>query len=203
MTGERELKRICVFCGAKDGSQPIYKEMATALGAEMARRGIDLVYGGGNVGLMGAVATAVHENGGHVIGVIPTALRARELSGETVNVDEEIVVDTMHERKQRMVELADAFISLPGGIGTLEELAEALCWVQLGVHDKPVSVLNVNGYWAPLVEMLNRGHEQGFIRSRHASLLIDKSDVCELLDALKIWKAPASVVTWHPKPEDI
>jgi uncharacterized protein (TIGR00730 family) len=151
-----------VYCGSGFGSDPVFKEWAAALGRAMASEGVRLVYGGGNVGLMGTVARAVLDHGGHVTGIIPEFLKSREKMLD--DVQETIVVPDMHTRKRLMFENADAFVALPGGIGTLEELVEQMTWAQLGQHTKPILMLSVNGFWKPLLGLLAHMREQGFIR---------------------------------------
>ncbi len=169
---------VCVYCGSSTGDDAQYAEAARALGALLARRRIRLVFGGGSVGLMGVLADAVLDAGGQVTGVIPHGLRTAELAHE--GLTEMIVVDSMHARKQRMVELADAFIALPGGIGTMDELFETWTWLQLGIHAKPVGLLNVGGYYDPLITFLHQMAGHGFLRTEHlASLLVD-------VDALRL-----------------
>lgn len=157
-----EIRNICVYCGSANGDDPIFMNAALALGKSMAEHGIGLVYGGGDNGLMGAVARSVLEHGGHVTGVIPNFLRKRENMLEAAQ--ELVLVDDMHTRKRIMFERADAFIALPGGIGTLEELVEQLTWVQLGRHGKPVLIADVGGFWKPLLSLLAHMRENGFIR---------------------------------------
>lgn len=156
------IRSICVYCGSGFGSEPVFKESAAALGRAMAEQGIKLVYGGGNVGLMGTIAHAVLEHGGYVTGIIPDFLKSREKLLD--NVQETIVVPDMHTRKRLMFEKADAFVALPGGIGTLEELVEQMTWSQLGQHTKPILMLSINGFWKPLLSLLAHMREQGFIR---------------------------------------
>lgn len=160
----------------------------------MARRGIGLVYGGGSVGMMGAVARSVRDNGGAVHGVIPTPLKSKEVSGEPIGHLE--VVDSMHTRKARMAELADAFIALPGGFGTLEELFETITWTQLGIHRKPIGLLNSAGFYDPLLGMIEHFIEQGFIRPQYRALLVAESDPVALLDRLVVHEAPDGFVQW-------
>lgn len=158
-----ELRTICVYCGSGPGTDPRFLESAKALGREMGLKGIGLVYGGGNVGLMGAVARAVLDHGGHVVGVIPEFLKTRErMLGE---VQETIVVPDMHTRKRIMFERADAFVALPGGIGTLEELVEQMTWAQLGRHAKPILLLSLDSFWKPLLVLLAHMRDYGFIRA--------------------------------------
>ena len=156
------LQSICVYCGSGFGSNPAFVEAAAALGRAMAEQGIGLVYGGGNVGLMGTVARSVLDHGGHVTGIIPDFLKSREKMLD--DVQETIVVSDMHTRKRLMFEKADAFVALPGGIGTLEELVEQLTWAQLGRHTKPILMLSTDGFWKPLLVLLAHMREQGFIR---------------------------------------
>ncbi|MET0745352.1 MAG: TIGR00730 family Rossman fold protein [Microvirga sp.] len=156
------IRSICVYCGSGFGSDPVFKESAAALGRAMAEGGVRLVYGGGNVGLMGTVARAVLDHGGHVTGIIPEFLKSREKMLD--DVQETIVVPDMHTRKRLMFDKADAFVALPGGIGTLEELVEQMTWAQLGQHTKPILMLSENGFWKPLLGLLAHMREQGFIR---------------------------------------
>ncbi len=158
-----ELTSLCVYCGSSSGKHPEYAEQARAFGTEMARRGTTLVYGGGNVGLMGVVADAVLAGGGKVIGVIPRQLVDREVAH--AGLTELQVVDTMHQRKTRMFELSDAFVALPGGFGTLDEMFEMLTWAQLGLHTYPCAFLDVRGYYAPLRGMMDHMVGEGFVRA--------------------------------------
>ena len=192
------ISRIVVFTGSAPGADPAYFEAAKAVGSAIARAGIGLVYGGGNVGLMGAVASAGREAGGEVIGVIPEALVGKEIAHDGLSRLE--VVDDMHERKMRMAELSDAFVMLPGGAGTLEEFFEAWTWQQLGIHDKPIAIYDVNGFWQPLIAALAHSVDQGFIGSRFRDGLIIATDPEELLERIRTWQAPAA--KWSA-PEDI
>ncbi len=176
------MKRLCVYCGSSTGARPLYREGAIALGGLIAASGMGLVYGGGHVGLMGAVADGALAAGGHVIGVIPRALMDREL-GHTGIQDLRIVAD-MHERKMMMADLADGFIAMPGGWGTIEELAEMLTWLQLGIHAKPIGLLNLGGYYDPFLEFAERMVEQQFVRPEQRHLLAVESDPQILLDRL-------------------
>ena len=185
--------RLCVFCGSSPGRTSAYAVAARRLGALLARRGIGLVYGGGNVGLMGLVADAVLADGGQAIGVIPRALVDRELAH--ARLSELVVVETMHERKQRMHDLSDGFIALPGGFGTLDELFEALTWAQLGMHAKPCGLLDVDGFWAPLRALVERQVSEEFVRSHHAMMLLHNDDPAALLDAFAAYRAP-EVTKW-------
>jgi uncharacterized protein (TIGR00730 family) len=157
-----EIKSICVYCGSGFGGDPVFAENAAALGRSMAEQGISLVYGGGNVGLMGTIAQSVLDHGGYVTGIIPDFLKSREKLLD--DVQETIVVPDMHTRKRLMFEKADAFVALPGGIGTLEELVEQMTWSQLGRHTKPILMLSTKGFWSPLLTLLSHMGDQGFIR---------------------------------------
>ena len=161
-----KIESICVYCGSASGKGPHYAEAAERLGTLMAEAGIELVYGGGSVGLMGTVARAVIAGGGRVTGVIPQFLEAKELAERSVT--ELIVTADMHERKRTMFERADAFVALPGGIGTLEELVEMMTWAQLGRHEKPVLIANIGNFWEPLVDLLGHMTVAGFIRKEYA-----------------------------------
>jgi uncharacterized protein (TIGR00730 family) len=185
---EARPSRICVFCGASRGNRPEYLRAAVEVGAALARRGIGLVYGGGAVGLMGALADAVLAGGGEVIGVIPDSLLEREVGHR--GLTELRVVDSMHTRKRTMAELASAFVALPGGLGTLEELFEVLTWAQLGIHHKPCALLDVDGFYAPLLALLDHMRDAAFIAPAHRSLLLVERDVDALLDRLAAARAP-------------
>lgn len=179
-----ELRSICVYCGSGHGTDPEFREAAEQLGREMAREGVTLVYGGGNVGLMGVVARAVLDHGGHVVGVIPEFLKAREIM--IPDAQELIVVPDMHTRKRIMFDRADAFVALPGGVGTLEELVEQLTWAQLGQHRKPILMANVRNFWKPLLVLLAHMRETGFIRQGaevHYQVAEGVSDVIPMLRA--------------------
>lgn len=156
------IKNICVYCGSSPGADPVYVEAAKSFGAKLAQYGVGLVYGGGGVGIMGAVARAVLTHGGHVTGIIPDFLLAKE--GNFREVSEQHVVPDMHKRKMMMFERADAFVALPGGVGTLEEIIEVMTWAQLGRHGKPIVFANINGFWNPLLELLDHMRAEGFIR---------------------------------------
>ena len=176
------MHRVCVFCGSSPGADPRYREAARSLGALLAQRGLGLVYGGASVGLMGVVADAALEQGGHVTGVIPSALVTKEIAHQAL--PDLRVVATMHERKALMADLSDGFIALPGGIGTLEETFETLTWAQLGLHRKPVGFLDTAGYYRPLLEFLNHGVAARFIKAEHRSLYVVEDDPAALLDML-------------------
>ena len=176
------MKSICVYCASNSGSSPKFQEGAEALGRTLATNGKSLVYGGGKVGLMGALADAVLASGGNVIGVIPHALKDRELAHN--GLTELITVADMHERKLTMANLADAFIALPGGIGTMEELFEVFTWLQLEFHSKPIGLLNIEGYYDELLSFLNRMVTCGFVQRSHLDLLIIDTDPIRLLERM-------------------
>ena len=178
----RTFKRLCVFCGSSHGANPAYADAARNLGGELARRGIGLVYGGGNVGLMGVIADGVLAAGGEVIGVIPEALMAKELGHK--GIQDLRVVKTMHERKAMMAELSDGFIALPGGIGTFEEFFEIVTWAQLGFHSKPCALLNVNGFYDPLLHLLDHAIAERFVKPKQRDLVLVESDYSNLLDRM-------------------
>ncbi len=192
------IRRVCVFLGSSKGARPAYERAATTLGTQLAQRGQGLVYGGASVGLMGAVADACLDAGGEVIGVIPEALRDRELAHGGLTALH--VVPSMHARKAKMAELADAFVALPGGVGTLEELTEVLTWAQLGIHAKPCAVLDVEGYYTPLLSMFDRMVAEGFLRAEHRSLLLAAAEPGALLDALTTARTP-HVAKWMDDAE--
>jgi len=175
--------QIAVYCGSKTGHDPIYKELATELGQEMAARRHDLIYGGANVGLMGILADAVLAGGREVLGVIPKALVEREVAHQ--GLTDLQIVNTMHERKAAMSEPADAFVAIPGGPGTMEELFEVWTWQMLGYHQKPVAILNYKGYYDPLLIMIERMAEQGFSWADLTATLIIETTVIDLLDRLE------------------
>lgn len=177
------MKSVCVFCGSRTGKGPAFEQAAQVTGELIARRGWKLIYGGGSVGLMGVVANAVLGEGGEVVGVIPEFLATRELLH--TGVTELKVVHSMHERKSLMGELSEAFLALPGGYGTLEELFEVITWSQLGLHRKPIGLLNTADFFSPLLEFLDRGIGEGFIRERERSHLIVDTDPERLLAALE------------------
>jgi uncharacterized protein (TIGR00730 family) len=178
----KSLRHLCVFCGSNRGNNPAYEAAAQQLGAELASRGITLVYGGGNVGLMGILADATLHAGGKAIGVIPEALMAREVGHR--GLTELHVVKTMHERKALMAELSDGFIALPGGIGTFEEFFEVLTWAQLGIHNKPCALLNVAGFFDPLLQMIEHTVAEGFLRASHRSHMVVASEIAALIEAI-------------------
>jgi uncharacterized protein (TIGR00730 family) len=177
-----EVRSVAVYCGSSPGIDPAFLRDATAMGVELVRRGLRLIYGGGRVGLMGAVADAVLAHGGHAHGVITRDLLQAEVGH--IGLSELEVVDSMHTRKARMGELADAFVALPGGFGTWEELTEMLTWTQLGIQRKPVAVCNTNGFWDPLIAQTNRAVDDGFVKAHHGQILRVGHDPVSALDAL-------------------
>ncbi|KAG0491828.1 hypothetical protein HPP92_004871 [Vanilla planifolia] len=185
MDGEvrSRFKRICVFCGSNSGNRAVFSDAALDLGRELVKKSIDLVYGGGSVGLMGLISQTVYGGGCDVVGIIPTALMAIEISGQTIG--EVIRVSDMHERKAEMARRADAFIALPGGYGTMEELMEMITWSQLGIHDKPVGLLNVDGYYNPLLALFDKGVDEGFISPSARHIVISAPSAKELLTKME------------------
>jgi uncharacterized protein (TIGR00730 family) len=176
------MHRVCVFCGSNAGANPAYADAARAMGRAIVARGLSLVYGGGHVGLMGIVADAVLEAGGEAIGVIPHALNAREIAHR--GLTRLHVVDSMHERKAMMAELSDAFIAMPGGFGTYEEFFEAVTWTQLGVHRKPCGLLNIAGFYDPIIQFIDHAVAEQFIRPQHRATILVDTDPASLLDQL-------------------
>ncbi|CAI9000935.1 TIGR00730 family Rossman fold protein [Priestia megaterium] len=192
------MKRIAVFCGSSNGASDLYIQGAKALGKELAKRNITLVYGGASVGVMGAVADAVLEADGHVIGVMPTFLEEREISHK--NLSELIVVESMHERKAKMAELVDGFITLPGGPGTLEEFFEIFTWAQLGLHQKPCGLMNINDYYTPLISLFNHMTEEQFLQEKYRSMALVDTEPQGLLDQFNAYQPP-SVKTYITKAQ--
>jgi len=184
------VKNICVFCGSASGRRPAYARAARAFGSALAERGLGLVYGGGSIGLMGVVADAAMEGGVPVVGVIPRALFRREIAHHGITRLE--VVPSMHARKARMARLSDAFVALPGGIGTLEELFEVLTWGYLGIHAKPTGLLDVGGYWRPLIRLLDHAVDEGFLRPAHRKLVVVDRSPARLLERLARHRIPAA-----------
>jgi uncharacterized protein (TIGR00730 family) len=184
----RQLRTVCVYAGSSAGNRPAYADAAAHLGRLLAQRGMSVVYGGGDVGLMGVLADAAMSAGSHVTGIIPRALLEREVGHGALT--ELRVVESMHERKMAMAELSDAFIALPGGIGTLEELIEVLTWTQLGVHDKPCGLLDVDGYYAPLAAFLDHAVTEGFLVRDHRAMLLTATEPESLLDGFARWEPP-------------
>lgn len=181
----RPLQTVTVFCGSSPGNDPAFAEAARTLGAVLVERNIDLVYGGGDVGLMGVIADAVLAGGGRVTGIIPSDLWDKEVGHH--GLTELLVVGSMHERKLAMAERADAFVALPGGVGTFEELFEVLTWTQLGIHQKPAGVLDVNRFYEPLLAFMDATVDAGFVRAGHRSILHASTEPADLLDQLAAW----------------
>jgi len=192
------MKRITVFCASSFGTEKIYEEQAIALGRTLAEQNIELVYGGANVGLMGAVADGTLSAGGKVIGVLPNFLRSKEIAHQ--GLTELILVESMHERKTKMNELCDGVIALPGGFGTLEELFEMLTWAQLGLHKKPIAILNVNGFYDSLLELLQTMTEKGLLKEVNQKMLLVSEDIEDLLNQMKNY-IPPTVGKWIDKKE--
>ena len=191
---EPTIRRIAVYCGSSDGRRPAYLEQAQATGRALAERGLGLVYGGGGLGLMGACAAAALARGGEVIGVIPRALAGKERLNNLVT--DLRVVRTMHERKALMVELSDGFIALPGGFGTYDELFETITWAQLSIHQKPIGLLNVAGYFDPLLALVERAVSDGFVQPRYQRLITAATDINALLDAFAQHEPQPGLVKW-------
>ncbi len=189
------LRRLCVFCGSSPGARPEYAEAARELGRELLRRGIGLVYGGGRVGLMYEVARVMHEGGGEVIGVIPRDMVDKELA--YTDIRDLRVVETMHERKALMAGLADGFIALPGGLGTIEEIFEVLTWAQLGMHRKPCGFLDAAGYFAKLLDFLDQAVSERFIQPEHRAMILVDGDPAALVAKLEAYEPPiADMARW-------
>jgi uncharacterized protein (TIGR00730 family) len=192
------MQRLCIFCGSSVGARPVYAEAARQVGALLAQRNLGLVYGGGSVGLMGVAADGALAAGGEVIGVIPEFLFQREI--EHKGVTEMRVVGTMHERKTIMADLADGFMALPGGYGTLDEFCEIITWAQLGLHRKPVGLLNVAGYFDSFLAFLDHTTAEGFVQPEYRALVLDDTDPASLLDRLRAYQPPP-VVKWMDKEQ--
>jgi len=195
----RRVQRICVFCGASPGARPAYREATTELARLLVADGIGVVYGGGGVGLMGALADAVRADGGEVIGVIPRALVEREIAHR--DVSDLRVVGSMHERKALMADLSDAFVALPGGIGTLEELFEVYTWAQLGLHRKPCGLLNVDGYYDGIADFLTHAVTERFLRDEHRDLLMVEDDPATLLERIRGFEPDVALPKWIDREE--
>ncbi|KQW23375.1 lysine decarboxylase [Afipia sp. Root123D2] len=190
-----KINTVCVYCGSGPGTDPRFIEAATAFGATLARRGVGLVYGGGSIGLMGAVATASLDHGGRVTGIIPDFLTARE--NALKRAQELIVTNNMHERKQLMFDRSDAFVALPGGIGTLEELVEQLTWAQLGRHTKPILLANIAGFWDPLLVLIRHMRDKAFIRQNLSVEVLTADRVEDILPKLEAAAALEPEATKH------
>lgn len=192
------MKSITVFCGSSFGSEEIYKEQAYWVGKTLAKENIRLIYGGANVGLMGAVADGTIRNGGKAIGVLPHFLQSKEIAH--TNLTELILVETMHERKTKMNELSDGVIVLPGGYGTLEEFFEMITWAQLGLHKKPIAILNIEGFYDDLIKMVQTMFDKGFLKQINQEMLLVSDNIDELLEKMKNYQAP-TVGKWISKEE--
>ncbi|MGE7625103.1 TIGR00730 family Rossman fold protein [Viridibacillus sp. NPDC096237] len=182
------MKTLAVFCGSSNGASSVYVEVAKRLGEELAKRNITLIYGGASVGVMGAVADSVLAAGGKVIGVMPSFLEKREISHK--NLTELIVVDSMHDRKGKIAELADGFMALPGGPGTLEEFFEIFTWAQLGLHQKPCGLLNINHYYDPLIAFFNHMSDEQFLHEKYRTMALVDEDPSGLIDQFNSYEAP-------------
>lgn len=192
------FQRLCVFCGSSTGNRPEYRAAAETLGEIFAQRGIELVYGGGNIGLMGVIADTVLAGGGRVIGVIPQPLMALEVGHRSLT--ELRIVGSMHERKALMSDLSDGFLALPGGFGTIEEFCEVVTWSQLGIQSKPCGLLNVQNYFAPLLELFDHAVRERFLREENRRLVLDDTDPTRLLEKMAAFK-PAAVPKWIGRDE--
>lgn len=183
------LRWVCVFCGSSAGEDPRYLSAMSSLGSALVARGAGLVYGGSRLGLMGRLADTVLGDGGEVVGIIPRALTAREIAHGGLH--ELVITDSMHERKSQMMARADAFVAAPGGFGTLEEFFEILTWSQLGLHGKPCGLLDVAGYYGPLISLLDRSVREGFVQNAHRAMVIEDADPARLLDRMAGYTPPA------------
>lgn len=190
--------RLCVFCGSSDGARPLYREAATALGRHFAQDGIELVYGGGKVGLMGAVADGALAAGGRVTGIMPRALVEKETAH--LGLTELRVVASMHERKALMADLADGFVALPGGLGTFEEMFEVWTWAQLGYHKKPLAVFNAGGFFDGLLSFLDSVVQEGFVRAPHRAMLIVGTEPADVVARIRAYEPPR-VIKWVKSEE--
>ena len=184
------MKTIAIFCGSSKGTERVYEEQAYLLGKELAESGIGLVYGGAKIGLMGAVADGALQHGGRVVGVLPHFLQTKEIAHE--GLTELVLVDTMHERKMKMNALSDAVIALPGGFGTMEEFFEVLTWGQLGLHQKPMGLLNTNGFYDELIALAQQMVDQGFLKERNQRMMLWDTDIPKLLDKMRNYQPPAT-----------
>jgi len=189
----KNIACVCVFCGSSPGADPAFADAAESLGRELARRGIRLVYGGGRVGLMGVLAESALRSGGEVHGVITRALRDKEVAH--LGLTTLRIVATMHERKAAMADEAEAFVMLPGGFGTLDEFFEALTWTQLGIHAKPCGILNVGGFFDPLLELFEAATRQRFIRAEHRDMVVVEADPVSMIERLAAW-VPVTAGKW-------
>lgn len=184
-----KIKSIAVYCGSSLGASPIYKQQAILFAKELVKRNITLVYGGASVGIMGTLADTVLQEGGKVIGVIPTLLEGREISHK--NLTELHVVETMHQRKSKMIELADGFVALPGGFGTLEEFSEVFTWSQIGLHQKPLGIFNISDFYQPLLAMIDKMVDEKFLHEKYRHMAIVEQSPIQLLDKFESYIAPS------------
>lgn len=190
------MKRITIYCGANVGNDVVFEQQAYLVGKTLAQQNIGVVFGGGKVGLMGAVANGAMQNGGEVIGIIPQFLNAKEIAHD--NITEMITVETMHQRKTLLNELSDAMIALPGGFGTMEELFEMLTWSQLGLHNKPIAILNTNGFYDALLTLIQTMVDKQFLKKEYQQMLLHSDNIIDLLEKIKNYKAP-QVEKWMTK----
>lgn len=181
------MKRVCIFCASNLGNQPIYAQTAFEVGQTLGENNLDLIYGGASVGLMGKLADGALSKNGNVIGIIPKFLKTKEI--EHTGITELITVNTMHERKAKMHEMSDAFIALPGGFGTMEELFEILTWAQLNLHQKPIGILNTNGYYNSLLKLIETMIQEGIVKENYKNLLLVSEDIHDLLSQLNLYQA--------------
>jgi uncharacterized protein (TIGR00730 family) len=194
MSDHHAIRRLCVFCGSSAGTNPYYREVALKLGRDLAARRIELIYGGGGIGLMGALADGTLAAGGRVTGIIPSGLASKEVAHAYLT--ELRVVRTMHERKAEMADLADAFLALPGGMGTFDELFEILTWAQLGIHRKPIGLLNIDHYFDPLIAMVDHAVREGFVSAHHRGLIITANSIDDWFDRLLNYQPPPISTRW-------
>jgi uncharacterized protein (TIGR00730 family) len=192
------MKRICVFCGSNNRANPVYLESAERVGLFLAENNIELVFGGGRVGLMGKIADTVMHHGGKVIGIIPESLAIKEVAHQ--GLSELIIVDTMHERKAQMADHSDGFIALPGGFGTFEELCEIITWAQLGIHHKPCGFLNINNYYDPLIKLFDQATAEGFVHPEHRTLVLIEETIEQMFEKMKNYQPP-NIEKWLDKKE--
>ena len=194
------IQNICIYCGSSDQIKAEYLQAAVDMGTALVERGFRLIYGGGGTGMMGALADAVLENGGEVIGIIPTMFETPELLH--TGLTELIVVDDINTRKTRMAEMSDAFVALPGGFGTFDELLEILTWSQIGLHRSPIGILNTLEYFTPLLALIEHARQEGFIYNEHIDLLINESDPQDLLTRMEVFERPPNLERWVQRKED-
>ncbi|TET96435.1 MAG: TIGR00730 family Rossman fold protein [Anaerolineales bacterium] len=194
------MQNICIYCGSSDQMNAEYLQAASDMGAALVERGLRLIYGGGGTGMMGALADAVLENGGEVIGIIPKMFETPELLH--TGLTELLVVEDINTRKTRMAEMSDAFVALPGGFGTFDELFEILTWAQIGLHRSPIGILNTLEYFTPLLALIEHARQEGFIYNEHIDLLINESDPQDLLTRMEVFERPPNLERWVQRKED-